>query len=338
MDTEEAYLALGLDCRASDAELKASWRKLVARWHPDRNPAADAVQRMQAINKAYQHIRLVREGKLAEVAAPPPPASAPSASQAHTQRPLCVRKVRLSLEDACLGCIRTVRGQFSQTCPSCTGTGQRVLASACPTCRGKGAVRKAALFGWLWTEEPCPNCGGDGRQRSLCDGCEATGAQTLHYRRKVRFPGGTREGHVLSVPAARHGDLQVDLELHIQVEHHPLFTLDDQGVLRCEMPVNGYAWMTERWVDVPTPDGLQHMRLARDARVYRLAGKGFPAVPNGPRGDFIVRVTPVFPPLDDPQQTDLLDRLIAQSTQVAQADVDQPLGQWARRMASWQLN
>ena len=104
------------------------------------------------------------------------------------------------------------------------------------------------------------------------------------------------------------------------------------------MPVNGYAWMTERWVDVPTPDGLQHMRLARDARVYRLAGKGFPAVPNGPRGDFIVRVTPVFPTLDDPQQPDLLDRLIAQSTQVAQADVDQPLGQWARRMASWQLN
>lgn len=33
---------------------------------PDRNPAAEAVQRMQAINKAYQHIRLVREGKLTD--------------------------------------------------------------------------------------------------------------------------------------------------------------------------------------------------------------------------------------------------------------------------------
>jgi molecular chaperone DnaJ len=66
MDTAEAYRALGLSHSASDAELKACWRKLVATWHPDRNPAAEAVQRMQAINKAYQHIRLVREGKLTD--------------------------------------------------------------------------------------------------------------------------------------------------------------------------------------------------------------------------------------------------------------------------------
>lgn len=358
METKEAYRALGLDHSASDAELKASWRKLVATWHPDRNPAAEAVQRMQAINKAYQHIRLVREGKLAGDApadstdstygadspqpeAPAhgsahPQADAQADPQAHTHRPPHVRKVRLSLEEACLGCTRTVRGQFTQTCSTCVGAGQRVLATACPTCRGKGAVRKPVFFGWSWTEEACPDCSGDGRQRAPCEPCDNTGTQTVSYRRRVRFPAGTRDGHVLSVPAARHGDLEVDLELAIEIEPHPLFTLDDNGVLRCEMPVNGYAWMTGRWVDVPTPDGLQHMRLTRDALVYRLAGKGFPATPNGPRGDFMVRVAPVFPPLDDPQQADLLDQLIASSTQAAQADDTQPLGQWARRLKSWQ--
>lgn len=339
METKEAYRALGLDHSASDAELKASWRKLVATWHPDRNPAAEAVQRMQVINKAYQHIRLVREGKLASDAPADHPDRADSPQpdpQAHTQRPPYVRKVRLSLEEACLGCTRTVRGQFNQTCPTCVGTGQRVLATACPTCRGKGSVRKPVLFGWSWTEEECPDCSGDGRQRAPCEPCDSTGTQTVSYRRRVRFPAGTRDGHVLSVPAARHGDLEVDLELAIEIEPHPLFTLDDHGVLRCEMPVNGYAWMTGRWVDVPTPDGLQHMRLNRDALVYRLAGKGFPAAPNGPRGDFMVRVAPVFPPLDDPQHAELLDQLIASSTQTAQADDTQPLGQWARRLASWQ--
>lgn len=351
METKEAYRALGLDHSASDAELKASWRKLVATWHPDRNPAAEAVQRMQVINKAYHHIRLVREGKLADdaTADQPEPADPPSAADsggkaetAHTEapgdgtrRPPFVRKVRLSLEDACLGCTRTVRGQFTQTCHTCAGTGQRVLASACPTCKGKGAVRKPTLFGWSWTEEECPDCGGDGRQREACDVCDSTGTQTVTYRRRVRFPAGTRNGHVLSVPAARHGDLEVDLELNIEIEPHPLFTLDDNGVLRCDMPVNGYAWMTGRWVDVPTPDGLQHMRLTRDAQVYRLAGKGFPATPNGPRGDFMVRVTPVFPPVDDPQQAALLDQLIACSTAAAQADDTHPLGQWTRRLKSW---
>lgn len=363
METREAYRALGLTPAASDAQLKASWRKLVATWHPDRNPAPEAVQRMQAINKAYQHIRQVREGQAATEAPAdtaratpphptPPPTEPPASPQADpadqtetkagaepgpdATRPPFVRKVRLSLEEACLGCTRTVRGHFNQTCTACIGTGQRVLATACPGCRGQGTVRKPMLFGWSWAEETCPDCGGSGHPHAPCDVCDGSGTQTVSYRRRVRFAPGVRDGQVLSVPAARHGDLAADLELHIDIEPHPLFTLDDQGVLRCDMPVNGYAWMTGRWVDVPTPDGLQHMRLTRDALAYRLAGKGFPATPNGPRGDFMVRVTPVFPPLDDPQQAELLDQLIATSTQAAQTDDTLPLGQWARRMASWQ--
>ena len=53
MDTQEAYAELGLHPGATDAQLKASWRRLVAAWHPDRNAAADAGHRMQSINKAY---------------------------------------------------------------------------------------------------------------------------------------------------------------------------------------------------------------------------------------------------------------------------------------------
>lgn len=57
MDTREAYEELGLGSSTSDVEIKASGRRLVAAWHPDRNAAADAGKRMQLINKAYQHIR-----------------------------------------------------------------------------------------------------------------------------------------------------------------------------------------------------------------------------------------------------------------------------------------
>ena len=57
MDTLQAYQVLGLDPGASDAQLKAAWRRLVAAWHPDRYAAQDAGSRMQSINKAYQHIR-----------------------------------------------------------------------------------------------------------------------------------------------------------------------------------------------------------------------------------------------------------------------------------------
>lgn len=210
-----------------------------------------------------------------------------------------------------------------------------MLAKGCGTCRGSGAVRKTALFGWLWNSEECADCGGDGRQRVPCDACNGSGEMAVAYRRRVRFPAGLREGHVLSVPALRHGDIEIRLELQVEIEPHLFFTLDDDGVLRCEMPANGYAWMAGRWVDVPTPNGTQQLRLNRDALVYRLRGQGVPSAVRGPRGDYHVKVVPVFPAQEDPGQEALLDQLIAKFTSTAEADHSQPLGQWQHRMKSW---
>jgi molecular chaperone DnaJ len=336
METELAFEALGLEPDASDAQVKAAWRRLAAAWHPDRNSAADALARMQAINKAYQHIRLVRDGDGdgdgdGEGEPSPDPAPQATAAQCHVHR----RTVRLSLEDTILGCTRTLRGHFTHTCTTCSGAGVVEAPGHCTTCQGQGTVRRPTLFGWLWTDEACTACGGEGRTRSPCTPCEGSGRQTVAYRRQVRFPAGTRHGHTLRVPPSRHADLEIELELAVEVPPHPLFTLDDNGVLGCSMPVNGYAWMCGQWVEVPTPDGLQQMRLHRDARVYRLAGQGFPAVPNGPRGDFLVSVEPVFPPLDDPAQQALLDQLVQGTSRAAQADAGHPLGDWQQRLRRW---
>ncbi len=341
MDTQEAYEELGVDPSVSDAELKATWRRLVATWHPDRNAAAGAARRMQHINKAYQHIRQLRdsEGDGADDDASDDTQAAQSPASVEPEndssRKTHARKVRLSLEDAILGCTRTLRGRFAHSCNTCVGKGQRVLAQACVTCRGSGAVRKPTLFGWLWNEESCADCGGDGRQRESCDVCDGSGELSVAYRRRVRFPAGVRDGHVLSVPTSRHGDMEICLELEVEIEAHPLFALSGDGLLRCEMPVNGYAWMSGRWVEVPTPNGLQQMRLNRDALAYRLSGQGFPVSLRGPRGDFIVKVVPVFPAEDDPEQEALLDQLIASSTRAIEADRSQPLGQWQRRLNRW---
>lgn len=341
MDTWEAYRELGADPDASDAELKAIWRRLVGAWHPDRNPAADASLRMQQINKAYQFIRQLRdsgsdgseEGERAGNQSEPPFAS--SADRPHRNKRTHFTSVNLSMEDAILGCTRTLRGHHSQVCVACLGTGHCVTAKGCQACGGKGAVRKAALFGWVWNDEPCTDCGGDGRQRNVCGDCSGSGTQTVAYRRRVRFPAGVRNGHVLSVPASGQGALEVDLELDVKIEPHPLFTMDNDGLLRCEMPVNGYAWMAGRWVEVPTPDGLQQMRLNRNALSYRLSGKGFPVSLRGPRGDYFVKVVPVFPSKEDPAQEALLDQLIAKSDSSIKSDRSQPLGQWRRHMKRW---
>ena len=331
MDTTDAYKELGLDPSADDAQVKAQWRRLVSRWHPDRNRTSEALLRIQRINKAYHHLCQHRSGSAEPQEEAPGSAYSATKAQPETEKKVLVREVRLSIDEATLGCIRVLRGRFTCECRSCAGKGQRVLAQACTLCKGSGAIKRAALFGWLWTEEGCPDCGGDGRQRQHCQPCDGKGACVVKYHHSVRLPAGVRAGDVLTVPSARHDGLDLCLEIHVAFEAHPFFVLQD-GQLRCEMPVDGYAWAANRWVDVPVPGGLQQMRLNRHALVYRLRGQGFPLEPRGPRGDYLVTVVPTFRDAEDAAQQKLIDRLIEASTKAADADPHSQLGQWRLRL------
>ncbi len=281
---EHAYAELGLAPGASAAQVKAAWRRLVAQWHPDRNPAPGALARMQRINTAYETIRLGPDGTES-------PAPADDAEPA--ARPLR-RRVRLSLEEAAAGCLKPLRGQRSESCAACDGQGE---------------LRRPAWYGWLSSTAPCSACAGRGR---LARG----------YRHTVRIPPGARAGDRLQAhtPAGA-------LELQIELAPHPLFTLDEDGTLRCEMPVDGFAWMAERWVEVPTLSGLQQMRLRRAHRSYRLRGQGFPDR-GGVRGDCVVTIEPRFPESLSAEQESLLERLSAAGAA--------PLDDWQRRLRAWE--
>ena len=82
MGLDDAYVELGVSPGASESEVKAAWRRLVSRWHPDRNASADAAALMQRINRAYDRIRLA----LVEPAGHP----APAATSGHVDPPRAV--------------------------------------------------------------------------------------------------------------------------------------------------------------------------------------------------------------------------------------------------------
>ncbi len=52
--TADHYAALGLAANASLADIKKAYRQKAAFYHPDRNPAPDAAQRFQSVQKAYE--------------------------------------------------------------------------------------------------------------------------------------------------------------------------------------------------------------------------------------------------------------------------------------------
>ncbi|MGC3983639.1 MAG: DnaJ C-terminal domain-containing protein [Pseudorhodoferax sp.] len=334
MGNDQAFAELGLPSGASESEIKAAWRRMASRWHPDRNGSAQAVARMQRINQAFAELQRMRQGEAdapaaspapAPEPAPEPPATAP-AQQARAAHAPIRRKLKLTLEEAAAGCIKSLRGKFTPVCQPCAGLGHRLPGSPCRRCRGSGTfVRPSAWFGWPGQPEECGDCAGTGSARETCRHCAGAGKLAAQdYAVQVRIPPGVREGDLLHVAARR---APADLEVQVGVAAHPLFALQDDGSLHCKLPVDGFAWMANRSVSMPTLDGVQPLALQRGRQRYELPGLGFPQRHRGPRGALVVEIEPVFPERFSTDQEILLDQLIASS-----AAADPRLAEWQRTL------
>ena len=344
MSIDLAYAELGLSPGASESEVRAAWRRLVSRWHPDRNKSADAVDLMKRINSAYERIRESaafggsgqRESTTPDTTTKPAPDATP---KAEAQGRVVRRRLRLSLEEAALGSIRVMRGKLTDTCVACEGHGVLKPAARCSTCEGSGTVRDTAWFGWLSTRSICGSCAGSGTVRRTCRICAGQGKSTSAYRITVRIPAGVRHGDVLSARGAGDSNTDFDgtLELQVEIAPHQFFVVDEDGSLRCEMPVDGFAWIADAWVDVPTLTGLHKMRLKRGRHVYRLRGQGLPLERRGTeRGDYLVTVVPTFPDdLSDRQQA-LLEQLASASSHTACHDAKGPMRAWQGKVQAWE--
>ena len=361
MGTDDAFAELGLATDASESEVKAAWRRLVSQWHPDRNGSAGAVAKMQRINQAFEEIRragfrAAPETSAADAdahdAAPAsatdpgagfdepdsgPTAFSEEAGTGRQRRPIH-RKVKLTLEEAAAGCIKVLRGKITETCQVCAGAGHQMLGGNCVRCGGSGAVPKRSFFGWPTGLAECEACLGGGIARQPCAACKSTGKTAARsYQAKVRIPHGVRHGDLLHVDGRRLRPqrLPADLEIRVELLDHAFFELDDDGTLRCEVPVDGFAWIAGRQVEVPTLTGLQHLPLSRGRLSYCLKGQGFPVERRGARGDQWVTVVPVFPERLSTDQQILLDQLCA-TTSGAGASVDDRLQGWQRGLRAWE--
>ena len=55
---QDPYQVLGVSPTASDDEVKAAYRRLAKKYHPDLNPGDEAAaQKMNEINAAYEQIK-----------------------------------------------------------------------------------------------------------------------------------------------------------------------------------------------------------------------------------------------------------------------------------------
>jgi molecular chaperone DnaJ len=296
----DLYAVLGIERRASAAEVKRAYRRLARRFHPDINPGDQAAAVVfQRIVEAYETLvdpdrrrdydahGLTRQSSVdtsvefegfdfsraadglyastfselfAEVFAGP---AAGEARRAEAGADLHVT-VSLSFDDAVRGCERLLTVTRQAVCAQCHGAGETgTVEVRCPQCQGAGTLR--AVRGHMIFSRTCAACGGTGRRQVMaCGACAGLGVTSRTESVAVRIPAGVTDGARVRAPekghAGRRGGRPGDLYITVQVAPHPFFQRDGDD-LKVTVPLAVHEAALGAKIEVPSLDGRARLRI-----------------------------------------------------------------------------
>ena len=220
--------------------------------------------------------------------------------------------LELAFDEALRGGDRRVTVTRLERCAPCLGHGAfRGPEVPCPRCEGHGQVRSAR--GHMVFTRACTACGGTGLVTyRVCTACGGEGVGVRGDAVAVPVPPGVADGTQLVVPghghAGRRGGPAGDLCVQVTVRPHPLF--ERRGYdLHLEVPVAIHEAGLGARIEVPGPDGPVRLRIppgTASGHRFRLRGRGVPMGSADARGDFIVIVRLVWPPVLDERARALL--------------------------------
>jgi len=325
------YEILEVDRVASDAQLKAAFRKLAMQYHPDRNPDDASDHKFKEINEAYEVLKDAdkraaydRFGHAAFEhgggAGGNFGADFGSAfsdlfegifgmggqrGRSGRERGADLRyNMEISLDEAFAGKAAQLRIPTSVACEACSGTGAKTgtKPKACPTCAGAGRIRHAQ--GFFTLERTCPACQGRGQViDSPCLSCSGSGRVTRERALSVNIPAGVEDGTRIRLAgegeAGMRGAPPGDLYIFLSLAGHRLFQRDGAN-LHCRVPIPMTTAALGGSIEVPAVDGSR-ARIAippgaQHGQQFRLRGKGMSVLRSPARGDMLVEIaveTPV---------------------------------------------
>ena len=143
----------------------------------------------------------------------------------------------------------------------------------------------------------------------------------------IQIPAGVADGSRMRVPnkgnAGKHGGPPGDLYITAKVAPHRLFRREGED-LRLDVPVAVHEAALGATIDVPTIDGHTRLKVPAGTQAgqsFRVKGRGVQSPRTGQRGDLIVTVNLVIPPVEDARSKALLREL----GQLHQTDVRRDL-------------
>jgi len=327
---QDYYELLGLDRKATDKEIKAAYRKLARKWHPDLHPAAEkkeAEEKFKKINEAYEVLkdpdkrkRYDRLGSRWKDGQDFQGAPGANGARYYSSDGFGGGGFEGGFEGGFSDFFNAFFGGGT------AGTGRSRRTAQRGPVKGEdleseielsleeayqGVTRSIRVSG----SSVCPECGGTGtRDRSFCAPCGGTGAVPEEKTLDVKIPAGVKEGSRIRLKGQGGGGLggasKGDLFLKVRLRPHPVFRLKDNDIevdaeIRPDQAVFGDR------IPVQTLDGKVNVKVppgSRSGNKLRLRGKGFPGK-NKARGDQYVSLVINTPPDISEEEKELYKKL-----------------------------
>lgn len=210
-------------------------------------------------------------------------------------------KLKLSFEEIAKGVTKSVKVKKYVLCNTCSGSGAKDKGSVqtCSSCGGSGQVRKVTntFLGQMQTVTTCPACSGQGTTiTAKCNNCKGEGRVYGEETVSIDIPAGVQEGMQLSMSgkgnAGERGGSNGDLIILIEEETHEELHRDGLNVAYdLYITIPDAVFGTN--VEVPTIDGRAKIKIppgTQSGKIFRLKGKGFPAVNSYEKGDQLIHV------------------------------------------------
>lgn len=229
-------------------------------------------------------------------------------------------KLKLNYEEIARGVTKNIKVKKYVACATCGGHGAKDKNSmqTCGTCGGSGQVRKVTntFLGQMQTVTTCPTCSGEGTTiTSKCGTCKGEGRTYGEETVTIDIPAGVQEGMQLNISgrgnAGERGGPAGDLIILIEEETHKDLVRDGLNVI-FELHVSFTDAVFGTQVEVPTIDGRAKIKIpagTQSGKIFRLKGKGFPAVNSYEKGDQLVSVNLWTPQNLTSEEKVLLEKL-----------------------------
>ena len=229
-------------------------------------------------------------------------------------------KLKLNYEEIAKGVSKQIKVKKHVVCTTCNGNGAKDKNSVqtCGTCGGSGQVRKVSntFLGQMQTVTTCPTCNGEGATIThKCSSCKGEGRVYGEETVSIDIPAGVQEGMQLSVGgrgnAGERGGAAGDLIILIEEEQHKELHRDGMNVA-FELHISFTDAVFGTQVEVPTIDGRAKIKIpagTQSGKIFRLKGKGFPAVNSYEKGDQLIYVNVWTPQNVSNEEKDILEKL-----------------------------